>query len=88
MHGEVDLAAKQRVFQFLGEQTLAAKLPQRLVLNPVTGGLESAELRVRPVAPVSRNQPEAHFIGLQLRQRAASGADYQGMRLQAVRSRC
>ena len=43
MHRHIDIAAQQRLVDLFGEQALAAKLAQRLVLDTVAGGGDDAE---------------------------------------------
>ena len=60
MHGEIDVAAQQRLLDLLGEQALAALLRQRPVLDGVAGGLMTLSSIVSGSRAVRRCKPLAH----------------------------
>src|SRR5262249_35429061 len=69
-----DLAAQQRFFDLLDEQSLAANLMKRRVENLVTLRLDDAQLDDQ--AGLEFAQAIANVVGLPERQRAAARADH------------
>ena len=75
MHGEIDAVIAQRLLDLLGEQTLAADLGERTVLDDVARGLDHGDRdRLRRDA-MGRREPRLHLVGLPQGERAAAGAD-------------
>ena len=72
MDGEVDLAAQERVLDFLDEQPLAAGFRQRRVLQPIAAGLDDDDLGARRRA---RSMRAATVLRLPQRELAAARAE-------------
>ena len=62
---------KQRVFEFLDEQALAAGIGERTVLDAVAGGLQDHDL----AGGAGRDQQRAHHVRLDQRELGAAGAE-------------
>ena len=77
MHREIDRTVDERLFDLLGEQSLAAGIRQRAVLDGVARGADHAK-GDRAGGPAMRgSEAVAHLPGLRQRQRAAARADAQ-----------
>ncbi len=88
VHGEVDLAAQQRVLDFLHEQPLAADLGERRLLQPIAGRLDDDDLAGRAARCPTRRRGRARLPEGEL---AAAGAEtelvHAGYRLPAPAAR-
>ena len=74
MHREIKFAGNQSIFDLLGEQTLAADVGQRPVLNTISGGVDDDGFdSVAGKRRVGGGQPADHLGGLGKRQRTAAG---------------
>ena len=73
MHRQVHLARKERLFDLLDEQALAADLGQGDVLNLIPGGLDDDQFH--PAGGVAPGNLRRHPAGLGQGQGAAPGAD-------------
>ncbi len=78
------VAGQQRLLDLLGEETLAAGLGQRPVLDAVARGPDGAHLECQPAGPVRCLQALAHLVRLRQRQWRAARADTDGRCLQAL----
>ncbi len=79
VHGQVDGPGQQRLFDFLGEQALAAGLGQSAVLDAIAGGAHRHDFDGGLVGQsgMSPRQATAHDVRLDQRQRTCAGADAQ-----------
>jgi hypothetical protein len=78
MHGDVDGACQQGLFDLAGEQALAADLFQGAVLNLVAGDLDHHDLECPGRQGKGGGKAVARLMGLRQRQRAAARADLEG----------
>ena len=78
MHGQIHVAAQQRLVDLLGEQTLAAEIAQRRVLDAVAGGGDDAQAHIAFTKAMRFEQQRPHMARLPERQRAAARADQKG----------
>ncbi len=69
MHGDVGLVRQQGLLDLLGEQSLAAHLRQRPVLDAVARRLDRLYLELINAGAVHGLQPRLHLAGLRKRQR-------------------
>ena len=79
MNRQVDAAGRQRLFDFLCEQALAADLAQGAVGHAIAGGLDDGDRERRFGKVEGRHQPVARFMGLRQGKRGTSGADAAGI---------
>ena len=80
MHGDVDLAGRQRLLDLLGEESLAAEFRQRTVADGVAGGRYGADLDPFRRPAMRGRQAGPHHGGLGQRERTAARPDPQGHR--------
>ena len=64
MYGEIDSAITQRLLEFLGEQSLAADLGERAVLDHVAAGPDRHDRDRFLRYAVSGSEPRLHFVCL------------------------
>ena len=86
MHGEIDRAAEQRVVNLLGEQPLAAEVPQRLVPDAVAGRGDRLERDGILCEAVRIDEQRPHMVRLPQSERAATRADQKRAMDQALDS--
>jgi uroporphyrinogen decarboxylase len=75
MHGKVDLARQQRLFDFLGEEALAAGVGERAVLNAIPRCLDDAHFKLVLARAVRRLEPGEYLLRLRQRQNRSTRAD-------------
>ncbi len=80
MHGDVDLAGRQRLLDLLGEEPFAAEFRQRTVADGVAGGRYGADLDPFRRPAMRGRQAGPHHGGLGQRERTAARPDPQGDR--------
>ena len=74
MDGDVDAVVEKLLFQFLGEEPLAADGSERAVQNLIAGCLDDDDLEGNLVA-VDGRQPVAHLVCLRESESAPPGAN-------------
>ena len=77
MHGDVDAAVQQGLFNLAGEQALAANLFQRLVQNLVAGDFDHHDLKRRFGQGIGGHKTAPHLVRLPKRKRRAARADFE-----------
>jgi N6-L-threonylcarbamoyladenine synthase len=76
MHGKMNFASVQLLFDFLGEEPLATKRCQRTIADTITCGRDDNNLNGCIIqAIMGLDQSSFHFIGLPQCQRASAGTD-------------
>ena len=88
MHGEIDQAGEQRLFDLLGKETLAALLPERPVGDAVSAGLDQYDLVGAFRELVRLGQSGDDLACLRQCQRRAACANADLASLQAALSWC
>ena len=77
MHGDVDAAVQQRLFDLAREQAFAANFFQRLVQHLIARHLDDHNLKGGFRQGKGRHQAAPHLMRLPKRQRRTTGADLQ-----------
>ena len=77
MHGDIDAAVQQRLFNLAGEQTLAADLFQRLVQNLVAGDFDHHDVKRRFGQGIGGHKTAPHLVRLPKREGRAARADFE-----------
>ena len=84
MDGDIDGAGEERLFDFPGEQSLAADLAQRPVADAVAGGNNHLHGDAVRIETMGRYQPVPHFGRRDQGQLRAAASDAQQWGLHGI----